>query len=94
MPQAPLTRRRSFQFGMGTLLVLVTVLAVPLGFVAYQLNWIRQRHEAIATRLWCGSNLTPECLSDLDRVPNTRRSRNQPSLPGLCGYSAKAGRTQ
>ncbi len=34
------TRRQLFQFGLGTVLVVVTVLAVFLG---YGLNWIRQR---------------------------------------------------
>jgi hypothetical protein len=38
-------RRRSFS--LRTLFVAVTVLAVPLGWVGYQLNWIRQRHELL-----------------------------------------------
>jgi hypothetical protein len=38
-------RRRWFQFGIGTMFVVVTVFAVFLG---YHLNWIRQRHEFIA----------------------------------------------
>ena len=32
------------RFSLRTLFVLVTSIAVPLGWVAYQLNWIRQRH--------------------------------------------------
>ena len=30
---------------MRTLFVLIAVISLPLGWVAYQLNWIRQRHE-------------------------------------------------
>jgi len=48
MFQGPPTRRRWFQFGMRTLFVTVTILAMSLGFVAYQLNWIRQRHEILS----------------------------------------------
>jgi hypothetical protein len=40
MPTTPPTRRRWFQFGIGTMLVLVTVFAAIL---AYHINWIRQR---------------------------------------------------
>jgi hypothetical protein len=32
------------------MLVLVTVLCVPLCWLGYQLNWIRQRHEALAAQ--------------------------------------------
>ena len=32
------------RFSLRTLFVLVTIIALPLGWVAYQLNWIRQRH--------------------------------------------------
>jgi len=37
-------RRRWFRFSLRTMLVLVTFLAIPLGWVGCQLNWIRQRH--------------------------------------------------
>src|SRR5689334_14501422 len=33
------------QFRLRTLFVLVALFSVPMGWVAYQLNWIRQRHE-------------------------------------------------
>ena len=35
---------RYFRFRLRTLLVLVFVASVPLGWVAYQLKWIRERH--------------------------------------------------
>jgi hypothetical protein len=35
---------RCFRFSLRTLFVTVALAAVPLGWVAYQLNWIRQRH--------------------------------------------------
>lgn len=38
-------RRRWSAFSLQTLFVVVALLATPLGWVAYSLNWIRQRHE-------------------------------------------------
>jgi hypothetical protein len=35
--------RRWFRFSTRSLLVLVLLLAVPMGWLGYQLNWIRQR---------------------------------------------------
>ena len=43
----PAPKRHWFRFSLRTLFVVVTVFAVPLGWVAYQLNWIRQRREFI-----------------------------------------------
>jgi hypothetical protein len=40
-------RRRWFRFSLRTLFVVVTVLAIGLSWVAYQLNWIRERHKAL-----------------------------------------------
>ena len=31
------------RFSLRTLFVLITLISIPLGWVAYQLNWIRQR---------------------------------------------------
>ena len=33
------------RFSLRTLFVLVTIICICAGWVAYQLNWIRQRHE-------------------------------------------------
>jgi hypothetical protein len=44
----PSPRRRWFAFRLRTLFVVVTVFALPLAWVAYSLNWIRQRHAAMA----------------------------------------------
>ncbi len=41
--------RRRWSYSLRTLLVVVTVVAAPLGWVAYQLNWIRQRHAALGS---------------------------------------------
>ena len=40
-------RRRRFAFRLRTLFVLVAVLSVPLGWVGYSLEWIRQREEML-----------------------------------------------
>lgn len=36
--------RRRWTFSLRTLLVVVTLLAILLGWVGYSLNWIRERH--------------------------------------------------
>jgi hypothetical protein len=40
-------KRRWFRFSLRTLFVLVAIIGVPLGWGAYQLNWIWQRHTAL-----------------------------------------------
>ena len=39
------------RFSLRTLFVLVALLSIPLGWVAYQLNWIRQRHQFLETKV-------------------------------------------
>jgi hypothetical protein len=39
--------RRRWSFSLRTLFVLVTVFALPLGWTAFQFNWIRERHRAL-----------------------------------------------
>jgi hypothetical protein len=46
MPNPP--RRRWFQFSLATMFVVVTLTAIPLGWTAYSLNWIRQRRAVLA----------------------------------------------
>lgn len=41
--------RRQWSFGLRTLFVLVTLAAVPLGWRAYALNWIAQRHRFLSS---------------------------------------------
>src|SRR5689334_17777769 len=38
---------RYFRFRLRTLMIAVLVLSVPLAWVAYSLNWIRERHRLI-----------------------------------------------
>jgi hypothetical protein len=51
MTSAP--KRRWFRFSLRTLLVVVTVLGSVLGWVTWNLNWIRERH---ATMTWYKQN--------------------------------------
>jgi hypothetical protein len=54
MPQAGPTRRRRFQFGLGTMLSLVAALSaasLTTAFIAYHVNWIRQRHALLSARV-------------------------------------------
>lgn len=46
MTTAP--KHRWFAFSLRTLFVVVTVVGIGLGWVVYQLNWIRQRRAVIA----------------------------------------------
>ena len=43
--ETPMPLRRWFAFRLRTLFVLVAVLSIPLAWVAYSLNWIRERRE-------------------------------------------------
>ena len=57
---APLIRRRWFRFSLRTLFVVVTVLAIFLGCVAYQLTWIQQRRAFADSSCLNGAYLTFE----------------------------------
>lgn len=47
-PDKPKSRRRWFQFSLGSLFLLVVVLSVPLAWLAYERNKVRKREAAIA----------------------------------------------
>ncbi|HEY1599232.1 MAG TPA: hypothetical protein VGG64_06490 [Pirellulales bacterium] len=40
----PPTRRRWFQFGLRTIFVALTTMAVPMSWLGYHLHWMRERH--------------------------------------------------
>jgi hypothetical protein len=44
MPRPKLPRWLTPRFSLRTLFALVTIASVPMGWVAYHLNWIHQRH--------------------------------------------------
>lgn len=44
----PALKRRWLRFSLRTVFVVVTVLAVFLGWLVFQLNWIEQRRQAVA----------------------------------------------
>ena len=57
-------RRRWLRFGLRTMLALVLLLAIPMGWVTLQLKWIRDRHEVMSrngdrTHGWLGATSTP-----------------------------------
>jgi hypothetical protein len=39
------------RFSLRTLLVLIALISIPLGWLAYQLNWIRERHKMLTQEL-------------------------------------------
>jgi len=43
------TKRRWFQFSLRSIIIVVTLLGFTFGWIAYQLSWIRQRQEIIAS---------------------------------------------
>ena len=59
MPEAPATRRRWMQFGLRSLLVALTALVFAFGWIAWELNYIREQ------RAWLRSH------PDLVVVENT-----------------------
>jgi hypothetical protein len=58
MPDQPPLRRR-FQFRLRTLLLVVTLLAVPLGYVGWQMRIVREREAFLETRYWLPSESSP-----------------------------------
>lgn len=40
--------RRRFAFGLRTVFIVVAIFAVPCGWFAYQLSWLRERHAVLA----------------------------------------------
>jgi hypothetical protein len=58
-PNAPETKpkRRWFRFSLQTLFVLVTITGVCAGWAAYQLNWIRQRHNYLQNTIITNTDL-------------------------------------
>jgi hypothetical protein len=48
MVEAPKTRRRWFQFGLGTMLLVAPTFGLALAWAAYNLHWIRERQDALS----------------------------------------------
>jgi hypothetical protein len=80
------TRRRWYQFGLGTLFVVVTVLAI---FIAYHVNWIRQRHAFLAFQ---DARWGDDELSRLNKpVFLQQRSNSAPKASGLLWVFGESG---
>jgi hypothetical protein len=54
------SKRRWFRFSLRTLFVVTTIIGVCAGWVLYQLNWIRQRHDFTARYSWIGWAWRPD----------------------------------
>jgi hypothetical protein len=69
----PKCKRRWYQFSLRTLLIVVTLLAVPLGYVGWQARIVRERQAMMS------GFLHERCIfavvSDLDRGPPFLRTR-------------------
>ncbi len=79
--------RRRLHFSLRTLFVVMTVLGVVLGWVIYQLNWIRQRHSLLDQQ---------ELLADeLERRLGIERFYSlpihRPTAPGLLWLFGEEG---
>jgi hypothetical protein len=68
MSDAPPTRRRWYQFGIGTIFLLVALFAA---FLAYQANWIRERHAFLVeeNQKLAADNIAPEPPTDDTPAP-------------------------
>ena len=72
-------RRRWWQFRLRTLLVAVVVLSIPLAWIGYSLNWIRERNIAIAKQdFWLRSMFG----GDLSGYQEWIRLHSNASAPG------------
>ena len=75
------------RFSLRTLFVVVTVVGAGSGWVGYQLNWIRQRHEIIAGLRdnWSKDGLAGKYgYGELRTMPSTQ-------APGLLGLFGESG---
>ena len=52
-------KRRWFRFSLRTLFVVVTIISLPLGWIAYQLSWIQQRHHFFSHYQYNGMHMRP-----------------------------------
>lgn len=62
--------RRGFSFSLRTLFVVVTVFCFGIGWVCYQLDWIKQRHNALQTIGIQGNPNSRHTIYDKPYSPN------------------------
>jgi hypothetical protein len=85
MPEAPKqSRRRWFQFGVGTMFLVVTVVAA---FLAYHVNWIRERHALVNA---AGDSKTIYSFDVMDPFAPDLPSTPE-KAPGLLGLFGEHG---
>jgi hypothetical protein len=68
------TPRRRFQFRLRTLMIVVTLLAIPCGYVGWQVKIVKQRNEMLSILTTNGGILWPEYTDDgAQEMPWIRR---------------------
>ena len=55
------TPRRRWSFGLRTMFVVVSVTAIPLGLVAWQVHFVHERQHALSELRHAGGKLIPSC---------------------------------
>ncbi len=87
MPPRPSATMRGMRFrprfSLPTLFVLIALASIPMGWVAYQLNWIRQRHDALSGRKMYG---VKEIIISGFPIPQPRTAPWSLRLFGEDGY--------
>jgi len=65
--------QRRYQFSLRTMFVLTVVVSIPLAWVGYSLNWIRERRAARqdTSRLW--SVVSSDSIPNGDPAPRSLR---------------------
>jgi len=63
-------RRRWFRYSLRTLFVFLTLSSVAFVWIAKQMTWIRERHEALRLHAWfCKEATWTECVSTEPHAP-------------------------
>lgn len=76
-----MTPPRRWSFGLRTMFLAVAIAAIPLGWVAYSINWIRERRFIVA------NSITSRAIERAAGIKDTARAPGRLWLLGEPGYS-------